>query len=150
MTPDEILDKLKRNDAKISRKTLYNWEKAEVISAAVFRNSRTADYPTIAFSEAYAAYCFTQEGILDPLFMFRVRVDLGAVIKMRAVYQKITQAATEYFLSPWESNKDLQEILCKYFLNSHQAATFSLFGLDNSLYWPRMYNLYLKKAEALK
>lgn len=148
MTPDEIIDRLKRNDAKISRKTLYNWEKFGVISDAVFRNSRTAEYPVNAFSEVYAAYCLTQEGVLDPLFDFRFRINLEAVAKIRKVYQKISMVGAEHSLNPWESDEDLSKVIS--LISGKTSSVFRLLDLSFSLYWPKTYSHYLKKAEALK
>ena len=55
MGPDELVKKLKELGIRnISRKTLYNWEKAGLIPEATFRNSRTTEYSDEALSEGYA------------------------------------------------------------------------------------------------
>lgn len=149
MAPEEILDRLKLNNAKISRKTLYNWEKAEVISAATFRNSRTAEYPLITFNEAYAAYIFTQEGIDVPLFDFKVKVSLDAVVNIRKVYIKIAKLVAEKKLYPWDIESDLEKMILEL-LDKSAADAIKIISFKDSLYWPKQYHLYLSKAVNLK
>lgn len=150
MTPEQIIDKLKLNGAKISRKTLYNWEKAEVISPASFRNSRTAEYPAITFNEVYAAYIFTQQGMNVPLFGFRVKVALDAVINIRKVYGKISDKGSEMELHPWNDKKDLEKIICTLLsFNSNMLTAFQTLDLGIDIYWPTQYHFYLQKAYTL-
>lgn len=61
MTPDQVIRELKKRDADITRRTLFNWEEAELIPKAK-RGSygqgggKWADYPDETVSEALTAY----------------------------------------------------------------------------------------------
>jgi len=150
MTPDIILDRLKRNNMKISRKTLYNWEKYEVINEATFRNSRTADYPDSTFNEVYANYMFTLEGIYVPLFDFNIKIGIDAVIKIRKVYLKITRVAEEMKLNPWVSQEDLKKVVLNVFGgDKSKILAFNLLGLEDNFYWLTQYHFYLQKANTV-
>lgn len=149
MTPNEILDTLKLLDIKISRKTLYNWEKSGVISAAIFRNSRTAEYPPETFAETYAAYIFTQVGIEVPLFDFNVKIALDAVIKIRTLYYMITKFAEENNLSPWDNEADLNKYIRTEFKGTPTATRLArdFARYHNIYYWPKQYYIQISEAE---
>jgi len=56
MSPNEIIVSLAGQGIKLSRKTLYNYEKRGLISPAYFRNSRSAEYPKEVVQQAADVY----------------------------------------------------------------------------------------------
>lgn len=56
MTPDKVIEVLKKIGINISRKTLYNYEKWGIVSKPVFRNSRSTEYLNRVVMEAFAAW----------------------------------------------------------------------------------------------
>ncbi len=45
LTPDQVVETVKRKGFSISRRTLYNYEKEGLVPKPIFRNSRTTLYP---------------------------------------------------------------------------------------------------------
>ena len=45
LTPDEVIREAGKLGVKVSRKTLYNYEKKGLVPKPIFRNSRTTLYP---------------------------------------------------------------------------------------------------------
>jgi hypothetical protein len=108
-------------------------------SKGLFREQHleTAEPPTIppiAYNEAYVAYVFTQQGIIDPLFGFKVKIDLDAVIKIRQIYNKISQVARENRLQPWIYKEDVEKVL-RLFLGD--VVGFDAYDMEGSAYWPK-------------
>lgn len=114
MTPDEILRKLEKNGIRISRKTLYNWEKAALIPEPEFRNSRTADYPIETYSQVFAAYTFLQSGVYISLLDFNVKVPMKGIANIRKRYLEIRSAGYLENLKNWR-DKDYTDV--KDFIN---------------------------------
>ncbi len=74
LSPDEVLKNLEKLGVKISRKTLYNYEKMQLIPEPRYRDSRTTDYPDETVAEAFASYHQIHENWkLPPMFAAGIR-----------------------------------------------------------------------------
>jgi hypothetical protein len=63
VSPDEVVQALKELGVSVSRKTIYNWEKSNLIPEPIFRNSRVTDYPDETPAEAYASITLKRYGL---------------------------------------------------------------------------------------